>query len=819
MKKILISSLLLFLNFQTFSQQYRPLSSGEILLQLKKLNTLSTAMYLAAHPDDENTRLISYLEHERNIRTVYLSLTRGDGGQNIIGKEQGPTLGLIRTLEMNEARKMDGAEQMYSSAVDFGYSKNPEEVFTFWDKQKLVDEVKTAIQAIKPDVIFLRFPTTGEGGHGQHTASAIIALEAYRQLEQEAQKNSEVWVPKRLFFNAFKFGNRSTQKEDQLQITINQYNPILGKSYGELAGQSRSMHKSQGAGTPQSFGEYREYFELLAGAEAQNDILEGIDMTWSRVGASDISSQIEKIIQQFDPQRPEGAVKSLIALHGKMVATRDNAFKEDKIQLLEKIIFSCAGITAELLAEQAAYTTGGTTINTTLNMVSSYPNTSLKSISSNDANIAKGNTQAINESLKTGQIFTKTFTLDNPYHWDNPYWLQNYSGSHHFSYNEKLSLPLNTPKHMQLLVQLGNDFSAAIELPISYKKLDPLRGDVINEIRIVPEVSIEPVSSLLFVSDKAYTTTDIHLKTNEAIEEGLLIRASNQAQPKKRYVPLLKLNTVRNGLDTIITVKIDSELLQEGHIYYEALAPSTGKTFEYRQQVLTYDHIPETQYLEAAQQKIVNKSWTTKVKNIGYIQGADDKVDDILSALGMHITNLNWSDFQNTQLLQDLDVIIVGIRAYNVNTDIAAIQPLLMKYIQDGGTVIVQYNTNRNLKTEQLAPYPFELSRNRITRENAPTKILNPQHPLLNHPNKIETSDWDNWVQERGLYYPENWDNNYETLIQHQEFDEKPLESGILYTPYGKGHYIYTSLSFFRQLPAGNPGAIKLFMNLLSAGK
>jgi hypothetical protein len=351
----------------------------------------------------------------------------------------------------------------------------------------------------------------------------------------------------------------------------------------------------------------------------------------------------------------------------------------------------------------------------------------------------------------------------------------------------------------------GTNIDAIVS--ILYKRLDPLRGDVMNPIRFEQDINIHLQKSLVTV-DGNHAQIPIRITSSNSHNKIDIVYLNHK---------LATLQNTRKDLDTNFAIQVPSHLITSNSIDIEAL--SDGKRYNGATQVLKYDHIPETQYIIPSTQKIIKKEWNTNVKNIGYIQGADDLVDDVLKALDFNVVNLSKTDFQNINYINSFDAIVVGIRAYNVNEDISTIHPLLMKYIENGGSVVVQYHTDKNLISNNIGPYPLSLSRNRITQEDAPTTILNAKHRLLNYPNKIVAKDWDNWVQERGLYYPNTWDKNYQTLIQHQEFNEKPLESGILYTQYGKGHYIYTPLAFFRQLPDGNAGAIKLFINLLSVGK
>lgn len=809
MKKIIFTLLAIGLKISAFAQiNYQTQNSSQILHGLQQLNSFGTVMYLAAHPDDENTRLISYLVHERNVRTIYYSLTRGDGGQNIIGNEQGQYLGLIRTLEMNEARKLDGAEQIYSSAVDFGFSKNPEEVFTKWDKKQLLKEIKSAFQNYRPDVVILRFPTTGEGGHGQHTASAILAVEAFRELEQEARTNPNIFVPTRILFNAFNFGDRSTQKEDQLKITINQYNPLLGKSYGQLAGESRSMHKSQGAGTPQSFGIYKEYFQHLGGKEAKNDILEDLNYSWKALGYPKLDNEIKSIINQYNPLHPEYSIPALTNLFNQLEGKKNsNILISAKLNLIKQLIANAAQLTIESIANAPVFNNGAIK-ELNINIAARAKNVILKNIHTTIENIISPNTVLAYDSLYNFKLKDKQKNIPTT----QPYWLEQEIKNWHFPAMVNTNSTIPFTSNNNCLVQLNiNGVDIDVIIPIQYKRLDPLRGDVVNPIRYQQDINIQLLQPLIIVEDN-FAKIPITIQSKQQLESIKIFTTQNNT--KKLWGTI---TASKKELDSTLTLSIPKNEIQSNWI--EISAEHNNQVYSGTTKVLKYDHIPETQYKIPSQQKVVVKDWTTKVKNIGYVQGADDLVDDVLKSLDFNVVNLNKTDFQNDKYTQQFDAIVVGIRAYNVNEDIATIHPLLMNYINNGGTVIAQYNTDKNLKTDQLGPYPFKVSRNRITQEDAPTTILNASHRLLNYPNKIASNDWDNWIQERGIYYPHNWDNKYQTIIQHQEFEEQPLNSGILYTSFGKGHYIYTPLAFFRQLPDGNSGAIKLFINLLSVGK
>ena len=318
MSKFVIAFVSFFLSFNLFAQGPQSWTSADMYLAIRKLNVLGSVLYIAAHPDDENTRLIAYFAKDRMYRTGYLSLTRGDGGQNLIGDEQGIELGLIRTQELLAARRIDGGEQFFSRAFDFGYSKNPEETFTKWDKEKILSDVVWVIRKFQPDVIITRFPTTGEGGHGHHTASAILANEAFTAAADpnrfpEQLKYVKPWQAKRILWNSFNFGGTNLTSPDQFKFDVGGYNPLLGKSYGEIAAISRSNHKSQGFGSAASRGEALEYFKTTGGTSPTDDIMSGEDLTWKRVeGGEAIAPVVDSIISTFDLLHPEKSVKGLV---------------------------------------------------------------------------------------------------------------------------------------------------------------------------------------------------------------------------------------------------------------------------------------------------------------------------------------------------------------------------------------------------------------------------------------------------------------------------------------------------------------------------
>lgn len=819
MNRIFSLLILIASSFSLSAQQYRPLPSAEIYQKLQQLKVLGTVMYVAAHPDDENTRLISYLVHHDHVRTVYLSLTRGDGGQNILGNEQGSTLGLIRTHELMEARNIDGAEQMFSHVIDFGFTKSPDETFKFWNRNKLIDDVKAAFQLYKPDVVICRFPTTGEGGHGQHTVSAIVAGDAFKALNQMKQaggKNADIWLPSRLLFNSFRFGDRNTTSEDQFKVPVNQYDPLLGEGYGEMAGRSRSVHKSQGAGTPQTVGISDEYFKLIDGKPIRTALYDDVDLTWGRVGRKEIGDHIQNVIDNFDFKNPSANIAALVAVKKEIETVKDNFWKEQKLAEINRIVVSCAGIMVEALTDKPEVTPGSI-VPVSMNVIArTQANVTVNSISF-PAVVEKGvakETKLVNDSM---QKFAFDIRLNDNEPLTEPYWLQYAALTGAYQYDSTYAGAPETPNHLNANIALsvnGTPFYTTV--PVSFKKLDPVKGDVVQRLRIVPPVSVEPVNSL-FIFDKGQNK-QAWVRLNVFSD---IAGANLQVKYHDKIISSVPLAALKKGQDTLISLSIPVNALvnagEDSYILFSVVAD--GKEYSKDQHLIQYPHLPDLQYFTASWMKVVKKDWKVAVKKIGYIEGAGDYVDDILNLAGLDVDRVPESAMSSTSYLSQYDAIVLGVRAFNTQKKISAWMPVLLKYVENGGTLIVQYNTNQNLLTSQYGPYPFTISRDRVTEEDAEVTFTDPSSALMHFPNEITKKDFDGWVQERGIYYPAGYEGHYKTLFSMHDTGEKPLESSVIYTPYGKGQFVYTSLVFFRELPAGNIGAIRLMMNLLSAGK
>jgi LmbE family N-acetylglucosaminyl deacetylase len=806
------------------AQAISELTSSEIVLGLKKLNTVGSVLYVAAHPDDENTRLLGYLAKEKKLRTAYLSLTRGDGGQNLIGKEQGELLGLIRTQELLAARRTDGAEQFFSRSNDFGYSKNPEETFTFWNKDSVLADAVWTIRKFKPDVIICRFPTTGEGGHGHHTASAIIALEAFDAAADPAKfpaqlKHTEIWQAKRIFWNTFNFGGTNTTSPDQLKIDVGVFNPLLGKGFGEIAAESRSMHKSQGFGSARQRGSNTEYFKLLKGDPAKNDVFENIDFSWGRFAAT---KQLDKLIAdcilKFDLQAPEKTVPALIQIYNTLTALPETDpgvryWKNQKLKETTQLILSCSGLWLE--ASTAEYT--GIPGNDVL--------INAQIISRNKMQVRLNKITFLSQTdtlpkltLNHNELYTFKHKekLSEALPFSNPYWLNEKHEPGRYKVNDQqlVGKPENNSATNVVFDLDIQGLNLKIQRDLVYKSTDPVKGEVYRPFEVLPPATVNISEKVVVFSDILPKNIHLLIKANAPNLSGKLQLTANDGWSISIKNPEFKL--AAKGDEAIIEATITPNKTA-GDSKLKASLDISGKQYNKSIQRIEYDHIPYQFILSDAEANLVNIDLKKVGTSIGYIAGAGDDVPTCLQQIGYTVTILT-DDLLSNSDLSKYDAIVTGVRAYNTNDRLQVHYSKLMEYVNKGGNLIVQYNTNSRVGPvpPKIGPYPFTISRDRVTDENAEVHITNKNHPALNFPNSITPKDFENWIQERGIYFATDIDKNYETVLAMNDATEKASDGSLIISKYGKGNFVYTGIVFFRELPAGIPGAYRLFANLLS---
>jgi LmbE family N-acetylglucosaminyl deacetylase len=818
MKRILLPAIFLFISRIVLAQTAPLTDIATIEQNFKKLDVLGSVLYIAAHPDDENTRLLAYLAQEKDYRTGYLSMTRGDGGQNLIGNEQGELLGLIRTQELLAARKVDGAEQFFTRANDFGFSKGPDETLKFWDKEKVLGDVVWVIRKFRPDVIICRFPTTGEGGHGHHTSSAILAQEAFTAAADpkrfpEQLKYVQPWQAKRLLWNTFNFGNVNTTAADQFKINVGVYNPLLGKGYGEMAAESRSNHKTQGFGSARQRGDAFEYFKTILGDAPKDDLMDGVNTTWKRVKDGDaLSMEVNLVTKNFDPETPYKSVPAMVQLLGMVEKVNDVYWRTQKTKELSELIAACAGLWFESYTAEQAYGLHDS-IEVHSQVLDRY-NDRIKIAMvdglhfDNEAKVIPANeVQTFNSKIYADKI-------------TQPYWLEkpHSIGAYTIDDERLVGNPENPdlPKVEYLFVIEGKPIH--FERQLVYKYTDPAKGEIYQPVQIAPPISANIQGQVYIFNSQQPQTVQVKLKSFETIHAGNI--RLNTPVGWKVTPEIVSFTNKNKGDEWEQDFAVTPAGTQSQTGTLEAMVTHDADQTAYSYGILNirYSHIPTITLFPPAQAKLVQLDLKITGKKIGYINGAGDLVQDALKQVGYDVHSLSENEILNGDL-SGYDAIVVGVRAYNVDPRLAIEQPKLLEYVKNGGNLLVQYNNNNGLVTKQIGPYPFKVVNERVTDENAKITIIDPNNPVLNYPNKISQSDFDGWVQERGLYFVKDTDPQYQKVLQMNDPGEAPKDGSLITTQYGKGRFIYTSLSFFRQLPAGVPGAYRLFINLLNKPK
>lgn len=820
MRKNLLLVVLLLLSCVAGAQTAPEWDAAKIKLQLEKLNTMGTVLYLAAHPDDENTRLLGYLSNGAKYRTGYLSLTRGDGGQNLIGDEQGELLGLVRTQELLAARRIDGAEQFFSRANDFGFSKSAEETFKFWGKERILADAVWVIRKFRPDVIICRFPEDRRAGHGHHWASAIIAHEAFKaaadpKMFPEQLKYVQPWQAKRLLWNTFNFGGENTTASDQFKMDVGGFNPLLGESYGEIAAESRSMHKSQGFGVSRQRGESFEYFKTIAGDAPANSLMDGVNTTWSRVnGGAAIGAMISKIIAEYDMDNPAKSLPALLSVYRSLQNVKDEYWKKQKTGEVVNLIQACAGLWTEVDAESATVAPGDK-----LGLHVQVINRSVFPITLEKIIYPDGE-KTVGQSLPDD----KAYNADNTIHIaentpvSQPYWLlEDHPAGYYMIRDQQLvGRPENPPAAQVQFVFNLDGTRLTIARPVEYRYTDPVKGEIYQPLSVSPPVTANIENKVyIFSGDKAQTV-QVKLKsfTDNKVEGTASVDLPAGFEAVADNIPFTLTNK-GDEADINFQVRPKSAVTHSSADELRVIIRYNGKDYTKGIKVISYSHIPTITLFPPATAKLVSVNLKTDGKKIGYIMGAGDMVPDALRQVGYEVTMLDDKDIAAGNL-QQYDAIITGVRVYNVNKQMKFLQPRLLDYVKNGGVLVVQYNTNRGLVTDQLGPYPFRISGDRVTDETAKVNFLAPDNEIMNYPNKITEQDFDGWIQERGIYFPSDADSHYTKLFSMHDPGESPLNGSTIVADYGSGKYVYTGLDFFRELPAGVPGAFRLFVNMIA---
>jgi LmbE family N-acetylglucosaminyl deacetylase len=828
MKKIKALLILLIVGSGVTAQTPATYTSSEILARMQKLKVLGSVLYVAAHPDDENTRLLAWLSKDRQYRTGYLSLTRGDGGQNLIGEEQGVALGLIRTQELIAARRIDGAEQFFTRAYDFGFSKNTEEAFQIWGKEKILGDVVWVIRKFKPDVIITRFPEDSRAGHGHHSGSGVLAREAFiaaadpARFPEHMKKGVQPWKARRILWNTFNFGNNNTISSDQFRLDVGTYNPLLGKGYGEISAESRSQHKSQGFGVPAGRGTSFEYFVLTGGDPVKDSLMDGVDVSWSRVGAAGVANKINQVISSYNFSNPALSVKPLVELYREIEALPNDQWKLKKLEEVQELIAACAGLYIEASTPQS-YAVQGDSLRVNFSMI----NRSAAAVKWNrvamegfDTTVAQG----LASNRNAG--FIRQFYVDQSKEISQPYWLATRmeKGSFNVEDQELIGKPENDPAFVANFAVNVEGVDLIYKKGVMYKHTDPVKGELFQPLPVVPPISLNTSPGIMLfrknqpgtknynITATAYTNiapanATLHNRTGKSEDDVKNIDFSlGRGLTKNFSMPYSNKDMSQTDMDQI-TASLEYKNRQFDQANYLAMAS------------INYDHIPPIKYFYTDGVTVLNLDIKTAGKKAGYIKGAGDKVPEALEQLGYEVSYVGEADMDE-RVLAKFDVIVVGIRAYNIHEWLGSAYNALMNYVKNGGVMVVQYNTNNfagPFRAGKIGPYDFTISSGRVTNEESPVQFNEPSSPLLSWPNKISKQDFNGWIQERGIYFAEKWGPEYQAVLGMRDPGEAEDRKGsLLMAQYGKGRFVYTGLALFRQLPAGVGGSYRLFANIIA---
>lgn len=804
MKKIV---LLLFVLAALSVSANKPAS--EIYVGLQKLHSLKRVLYIAAHPDDENTRALAWFSLGEKAETAYLSLTRGDGGQNLIGNELSEQLGVLRTQELLAARSYDGASQYFTRAVDFGYSKSAEESFEKWGKEEILSDVVLMIRKFRPDVIITRFPPDERGGHGHHTASAMLAIEAFDKaadinyLPEQVRKYG-VWKTTSVYWNSSAWWDKTLETTAQnnpkyLIADIGGYNSYLGKSYNEIGTIARSQHKCQGFGAINERGSRLEYFEHYKGEKLKNSFFENNTQSWAKLLSKSFETRFNGLVQSFDFKQPENNVSELIEIRNELQKLPNSDFKNEKVALCNQLILDCMGIYAELLAKDFVHQSND----------SSFFELEILNRSSIPVSLIWGEE---NIDLKQNRNFSKKLMIENTNQISNPYWLSKpFTNLFAVDYATDLLNPESSPTFVLNVSLLVVNDTVTIPLTGTYKWSISSYGEKRREVIETPNFSANFEEKLVVVKPgiEKKLKLKIHSFRNQLTDK-ITIKAPEgwTVSPKIIDISLDEIHEekwVEITLKPILSAKSGTLLLED---------INGTKVYSYTE--IAYDHIPTQVIFNETQINCVKLDAKIKPGKVAYIKGVEDAVPQAIAQLGFEVKEFEVSDLASLDL-SNYQSVVLGIRIYNVHPELENFDQKLFEYVKKGGNLVMQYNTaSRRATGTTFGPVPFELTRNRVTEEDAKVKFLEPNHPIMTTPNKLEKADFDNWVQERGLYFAGNWDASYTALFSWADKGEDDQKGALIVTKYGEGQFVYTGISFFRELPNGVEGAYKLFANILS---
>jgi len=801
------------------------LSAGALAHALDRAATTGRVLYVAAHPDDENTRLLAYLANVRHLEVAYLAMTRGGGGQNLIGGEQGTLLDVIRTEELLSARRLDGARQFFTRMRDFGYSKSADETLARWGHNEALGDVVWVIRTFQPDIIITRFDESPPN-HGHHTASAILAREAFaaaadpKQFPEQLRDGVGVWQAERLLQNTGRFNAQSPA--GGVKLEIGSYDPRLGLEMGELAARSRSQHKSQGFGVSAERGPVAEHFLLTAGKPMTADMFEGVELGWKRYGAAAAGYMraIAEAQRTLDRDHPERAVPALIRASqeldqlDKLNKLRDEPRVRDARRALGELLVAAAGLYTRATASRPV-AAPGQAVDVSVEAVARAVPVTIQRVELPGATPLT-TPVAVATGHKEQMKLSVTLPAQAPP--SIAYWLTQPPTPGHYVVGD--ARQIGSPRQPAALEATVDatiaGYAVRVTLPVIHTWTDPVRGELTRPFVVVPPATVTPVRDAVMALVQGQTRSAPLV---------LRVRAGRDALAGKVELELPSGWTAKPASQDVTLAKTGDETTVRfdvtpgpGAAAGEArpVVRVGGTPWSLREDTIDYPHIPLQVVLRPAAVQLVPLAIRIPAGRVAYVRGSGDSIAGDLVHVGFTVDELDDEALRAGDLGRYATVIL-GIRAYNTRAAVRAAHQRLLAYVEHGGTLIVQYNTLA--LDDPVGPYALELGRDRITDETAAPVFLDPKDPLLAGPNRITPADFDGWVQERGIYFAHKWDSHYRTVLRFSDPGEGPLDGSVVVAKHGKGQYIYTGLALFRQLPAGVPGAYRLFANLIGAGR
>ena len=812
---------------------------------LDRLDVVASVLHTGAHPDDENSSLLAWLSRGQGARTAYLSATRGEGGQNLIGTELFEALGVIRTEELLAARDYDRAEQFFTPNYEFGYSKTADETLEKWGEDQLVGDFVRVIRQFRPEVIISRFSGTPADGHGHHQAAGIATMAAFHAAGDPNRypEYGQPWQAKKLYMTIRSGGSRADGDGvvGDVRINVGEYGPALGRSYHEIAMEGRSLHRTQSMGAAREKGPRYTSLDLVEKvvpgdsdeplfSNTTEKLIDLADLEPSlRPALEALQGEIDDVRQKARLDQPGEILVDLLRASERFQDIRREASVEHVRFLLDikeadfdEAVELAAGVSVEVLASDDTVVPGQE-----FDVALAVINNGGFDLGDVDANIdfpPGWEVQAAESSggLASGQRFDQTFRVrvgeESAY--TQPYWLREPRQEDRFVWGEgnDASLPFERPL---MPTRTEIDYKgASIVVPrhAEYRYVDPVYGERRSLVSVVPALSVQVAPEVAVVPLSGERKKEFTVTVHNQSPRGGSAQVQLRAPDGWSVAPASETIEFRRAGETIVVQFMVDVPEEPGAFEVGATVRMEGRDYDRGYSAIAYPHIETRRIYSDARSQVNVFEVDTHVENVGYVEGAGDKVAESLRQLGIPITFLTSDDLSRGDL-SAYDTIVLGIRAYAVREDLRAYNERLLDYVDRGGTLIVQYNTYQIL-ADDYGPYPFTINRphDRVTVEEAPVTFVEPDHPLLNTPNRISPADFEGWVQERGLYFMGDWDERYTPVLASNDPGEEPNLGGMMVAEIGSGRYVYTGYAFFRQLPAGVPGAYRLFSNLISLG-